>query len=65
MIRLAALAAMALVLGGCDGSLENLRNSPPQQVEDFATCKAGGMEPYQTMYGEILCAPPKPAGGSK
>lgn len=57
MTRLAALAAMVVVLGGCDNP-GGLRNSTAQQVEDFATCKAGGMAPYRTVYGEIKCTPP-------
>lgn len=53
MIRLAALAAALLVLGGCDIH----RNSPAEQVEDYNTCKAAGMRPYRTVMGEIKCDP--------
>lgn len=59
MIRLVALAAISLALLGCDYGLNDLRTSPAQQVEDYAACKAGGMRPYRTVYGEIKCAPPE------
>jgi hypothetical protein len=46
-----------LLLAGCDTS----RNTPKQQVEDFATCKAGGMTAYLNAVGEITCYPPAAA----
>jgi hypothetical protein len=57
MIKPSILAFSAMLIAGCDSALD-LRNSPAQQVEDYATCKAGGMTAYQTMYGEVMCRPP-------
>ena len=33
------------------------RNSSKQQVEDAKICRDGGLDTYQTMYGEIKCEP--------
>ena len=54
MSRAAALAAVLAMLAGCD----TYRDTPEQQVEDFATCKAGGMTAYLNAVGEITCYPP-------
>lgn len=53
MIRVFLLAAIA-TLAGCDAGY---RNSPEQQVADNKVCRDGGMRPYSTAFGEILCAP--------
>lgn len=57
-MKLASIAALLVVLSGCDG-YEAYRNSPNQQVVDYGTCKAGGMRAYLNGYAEVSCAPPE------
>lgn len=62
MIRFAALAAVVLVLGGCnDPIIMGYRSNPAQQVEDYKTCVSGGMSAYYTQFGEVKCRPPQEA----
>ena len=57
VIRLGAWAMGLSVLAGCY-EVQRYRNTPAEQVEDFAICKAGGMSAFQTIYGEVMCEPP-------
>lgn len=53
MMRIFAVFLLA-ALAGCDGGF---RNSPEQQIEDHAKCRAGGMESVANGIGEIWCVP--------
>jgi hypothetical protein len=57
MPRIILVIAIAVVCSGCD--IKPYRNTPALQVEDYATCKAGGMVAYLNSVSEVRCAPPE------
>ena len=54
---LLVVGLMVVTLTACER--REYRNSPAQQVEDYAICKAGGMASFQTAYAEVMCTPPE------
>lgn len=49
------ILATVIFLQGC----EPARNSPAEQVEDYAICKNAGMDSYLDSISRVKCKPPK------